>query len=194
MRPLATVTTTSSFAAVISIMLVLAAAARGEGQQAQNRAFASSSLVDCQGCLAAGFGWSKKKGKCGQFTMRDPSQCPPAAAPSGSVQQQPTAVPKQPTVVPKHDHVGEAGLSEAQLLEFLERGFLELSIPPSELPRKAHFDAYARTTRLWEAGGRKLGAQLGNNVRNTAAATRRIAPTHTVHTRARARAHTHTHT
>jgi hypothetical protein len=136
-------------------------------------------ISDCRECLAAGFGWSQKRGKCGQFTTRDPRQCPPPPAPAPAPvqnlpppQHQPpplqtafkpsSAAPAPPPLPPPpsppslhpHDLIagGAHSLSEAQLLEFLERGFVELSIPTSELPRRAHFDAYARTTRLWEAG------------------------------------------
>eukprot|EP01047_Picozoa_sp_COSAG01_P051490 COSAG01_NODE_5319_length_4335_cov_48.955619_6_plen_196_part_00 len=39
-------------------------------------------ISDCRACLAAGFGWSKKRARCGNgFAMRDPSACPLAPSP-----------------------------------------------------------------------------------------------------------------
>lgn len=58
----------------------------------------------------------------------------------------------------------EGALSAHVLAEFIERGYVELDLPPAELPRAAHRRIFDNTRNLWEASGRMMGAGLGNNI------------------------------
>ena len=51
-------------------LLLLALAACGAGSASR-----FDSLTSCEDCVAAGFGWSVRKAKCGGYSNRDCSQC-----------------------------------------------------------------------------------------------------------------------
>ena len=107
-----------------------------------------STLRTCAECAAEGYRWSEKKNACGQFA----NGIIDCAAASDDTAEPPT-------------EAAETTAAQQQLLEdFIAAGFVELSVPNSELPRGAHRRIYERTLQLWEGAGRVLGAGLGNNI------------------------------
>ena len=56
-------------------LLLLALAACGAGSASR-----FDSLTSCEDCVAAGFGWSVRKAKCGGYSNRDCSQCSSSSA------------------------------------------------------------------------------------------------------------------
>ena len=63
-----------------------------------------------------------------------------------------------------HGSAVPAQSDDEMLKEFIEKGFVEVRVPVSEMPRAVHRQIYERVLQLWEGAGRTLGAGLGNNL------------------------------
>jgi hypothetical protein len=63
-------------AAMIIVLLLLLKLLAPASTAAAAPTVQPSSFADCRSCLAAGFGWSQKRNRCGNFATKDASQCP----------------------------------------------------------------------------------------------------------------------
>lgn len=87
------------------------------------------------------------------------------AAPS-SVTEQSSELVSTLSSPGSRDSLSTAPFTGEELLikDFIEKGFVELRLPASEMPRTVHRQIYERIFQLWQTSGRKLGAGLGNNL------------------------------